>query len=102
MSPIIKNLFGKKEDLKSIYQKGAIILDVRTPNEFNSGHVEGAINIPLDSLVTRIPDLRKKGKPVITCCKSGARSAIALSTLANAGLEVYNGGGWSSLANLIR
>ncbi|HTR31943.1 MAG TPA: rhodanese-like domain-containing protein [Puia sp.] len=102
MSPIIKNLYGKKEDLKSIYQKGAIILDVRTPHEFKSGHAEGAINIPLDSLATRINDLKKMGKPVITCCKSGARSATAMNALANAGLEVYDGGGWTSVVNLIR
>jgi rhodanese-related sulfurtransferase len=49
-----------------------------------------------------IPDLQKKGRPVITCCLSGARSGMAKALLASAGLEVYNGGNWSALEKQIR
>jgi len=98
----MNSLFGKKEDLKSVYQKGAIILDVRAPDEFRSGHIKGAINIPLDILKTRVGDLKKRGKPVITCCKSGARSVMASRALTEAGLEAYNGGGWRSLEKCIQ
>ncbi len=97
MLHLIKGLFGKKADLKSIYESGAIIVDVRTPDEFGSGHIKEAINIPLNVLKTRIPDLQKKNRPVITCCLSGARSAMAKRIIVSAGLDVYNGGPWTSL-----
>jgi rhodanese-related sulfurtransferase len=75
---------------------------VRTPEEFRAGHIRGALNIPLDSLITNIDTLQKKGKAVITCCKSGARSNSAAGLLYKAGVEVYDGGGWSSLERSIR
>lgn len=102
MSNFISNLFGKSDDLKTIYGQGAIILDVRTPAEFRSGHIEGATNIPVDQIDQHIAELRKKQKPIITCCKSGGRSAIAKNTLVAAGLEAYNGGPWNSLNEKIK
>ncbi len=102
MSNLFKNLFGKSADLKSVYQNGAIVLDVRTPEEFKGGHIREAINIPVDRLKASIPDLQKKGKPIITCCRSGARSGMAKAVLAAAGLEVYNGGAWNALEKNIR
>jgi phage shock protein E len=102
MSNLLTGLFGKPADLKAIHQNGAIILDVRSPEEFNTGHIEGAINIPVDQVNQRISDLRKKGRPIITCCRSGARSGMAKATLAAAGLEVYNGGPWHSLQKQVK
>jgi rhodanese-related sulfurtransferase len=102
MASLISKLFKKPENLKDIFDRGAIILDVRSPQEFDSGHVAGAVNIPLNQLNLQIPNLKKKGKPVITCCKSGGRSAMAKATLSAAGIEVYNGGPWDSLQNQIR
>jgi len=94
---LFKNLFGKPTDFKSIYEKGALILDVRTPAEFNAGHIKGAVNIPVGELKSHIADLKKKGQPIITCCLSGGRSEVARVTLAMQGLEVYNGGPWNGL-----
>ena len=102
MSSLFKSLFGKSADLKSIYEGGAIILDVRTPQEFSTGHIKGSINIPVDQVKGGISDLKKKNKPVITCCRSGARSGMAKSVVDAAGLEVYNGGAWNSLEKQIR
>jgi phage shock protein E len=102
MSNFFKGLFGKREDLKSICQNGAIIVDVRTPGEFRSGHIKEAINIPVDNITQRIGELQRKGKPVITCCRSGARSGMAKKILESAGLEVYNGGPWDTLEKQIR
>ncbi|MDR3717003.1 MAG: rhodanese-like domain-containing protein [Puia sp.] len=102
MSNLFKSLFGKPADLKAICQDGAIILDVRTPEEFRTGHITGAINIPVDQVKGVIADLKKKNRPVITCCRSGARSGMAKSVLEAAGLEVYNGGSWVSLEKRIR
>ena len=99
MFNIIKNLFGPGTDFKALQQNGAVIIDVRTPGEFSGGHINGAINIPVDNIRSKINDIKKKGKPVITCCASGMRSGSASSILKQAGVEAYNGGSWVSLNN---
>jgi phage shock protein E len=97
MFGFIKKLFGPGTDYKAIVAKGAIIVDVRTPEEYKAGHIQGAINIPLDQIKAKSAELKKTGKPIITCCRSGARSGMAKSQLASAGIEVYNGGAWNAL-----
>ncbi len=78
-------------------EAGAIIVDVRTPAEYKSGHIKGSLNIPLDGIGGHTQSLLKKGVPVITCCRSGARSGMAADILRNAGIQVVNGGPWDSL-----
>ncbi|ULQ51541.1 rhodanese-like domain-containing protein [Flavihumibacter fluvii] len=95
----LQNLFGPKADFKAIKANGAIIVDVRSEGEFASGHIPGSINIPLDQINSKLNDLKKKNVPVITVCRSGARSGMAKSQLSAAGLEAYNGGPWDSLIN---
>ncbi|HLI92322.1 MAG TPA: rhodanese-like domain-containing protein [Puia sp.] len=99
---VFNDLFGKTGDLKTVYLKGATILDVRSSEEFRTGHIKGAVNIPLGSLNESIQDLQKAGKPVIACCKSGVRSRLAHIVLSRAGLEAYNGGPWETLESVIR
>lgn len=96
---LLQLLFGSKIDFKDLMTKGAIIVDVRSQGEFRSGSVKGARNIPLDQLKSKTAELKKLGKPVITVCRSGARSGMGKSILAAAGLEAYNGGPWDSLQN---
>lgn len=82
-------------------QNGGQIIDVRTENEFKSGHIKGSKNIPLATIKNNLSKI-DKSKPVITCCASGMRSASARSILKSNGFdEVYNGGGWMSLQNKI-
>ncbi|HRV52074.1 MAG: Thiosulfate sulfurtransferase PspE precursor [Bacteroidetes bacterium ADurb.Bin141] len=103
MIQLIKNLFGigPKADFKELVQSGAQIIDVRTKQEFQGGHIKGSVNIPLQNLSNNLSKI-KKDKPVITCCASGMRSASAKSILTSKGFnEVYNGGGWMSLQNKI-
>ena len=98
-----KKLFGlgPKADLKELMRNGAQIIDVRTNGEFNSRHIKGSLNIPLQSLKNNFSKINKD-KPVITCCASGMRSATAKSILKSLGvIEVHNGGGWMSLQNKI-
>jgi rhodanese-related sulfurtransferase len=95
----IKQLLGlaPKVNYKDLVSRGAQIIDVRTPGEFKTGHIRGAVNIPLQSISSQTARI-KKDKPVITCCASGMRSASAKSILKSNGFEeVYNGGGWMSL-----
>jgi rhodanese-related sulfurtransferase len=95
----LKQLFGMgpKVDFSELMKQGAQIIDVRSPGEFQGGHIKGSVNIPLQSLQGSIGKI-KKDKPVITCCASGMRSASAKSILQSKGFQnVHNGGGWSSL-----
>lgn len=99
---MFKNLFGSggpKVDLREKINEGVTIVDVRTPDEFRSGHVAGSINIPLDRIQDQMKKI-SKDKPVITCCRSGARSGMAADMLKAQGYEVYNGGPWTSVNNL--
>lgn len=99
---MFKTLFGlggPKVDLSQKIKEGAQIIDVRTPDEFRSGHVKGATNIPQDRLAGQLGKI-DKNKPVITCCRSGARSGMAADMLKNAGFEAYNGGPWQNVQAL--
>lgn len=87
----------------ALLQDGAIIIDVRSRAEYSNGHIEGAINIPLDLLTNNLPQLANKNNAIITCCASGIRSAAAKSVLNSHGyLQVFNGGGWRSLQQKIK
>ena len=67
-----------------------VILDVRTVSEFNSIHIEGAINIPVDELQERLDELGKDDE-ILVYCRSGIRSSQAMKTLSNNGFsKVYN------------
>lgn len=97
MFNLFKKIFGQATDLSSLVQEGAIIVDVRTAGEYKSGHIAGSVNIPLDLLQTKVTELQQAGKPVITVCRSGNRSAIARRILQSAGINTYNGGAWNLL-----
>lgn len=84
-----------------LVKNDAIIVDVRTPGEFRSGHINGSINIPLDDIKNKTEELKKKNKVIITCCRSGNRSGMAKSILQAAGIECHNGGAWNVLNNQI-
>jgi phage shock protein E len=100
MIEFFKNLFGagQKVDLAKLIADGAVIIDVRTPSEYKSGHLKSSVNIPLNTLSSNLSRL-DKNKAIITCCASGMRSASAKSMLKSSGfIEVHNGGSWASLS----
>lgn len=90
-------LGSNKENIAAFMEKGAVIVDVRSIDEYNDGHIEGSINIPLHLIPLRIDEIKSFGSPIVTCCLSGMRSAQAASVLEKNGIEVINGGGWKSL-----
>lgn len=102
MLGVLKKLFGNKTDYKAMVNQGAIIIDVRTPQEYKGGHIKGSLNIPLDKIQSQAESIRKKGKSVITVCRSGGRSAMAADLLRQKGIEAANGGPWNSLEKAIR
>ena len=79
---------------RDIVGEGAKLVDVRTPEEFDDGHIEGAVNIPVAELADRFADVGDKAKPVVVYCRSGARSARAKQMLLHEGFsEVHDLGG---------
>lgn len=91
-------LFGNKANkLKSFQEKDAIILDVRSKAEYDSGAIPGSKHIPLQQIQAKATEIKQWDKPVITCCASGMRSGSAAAILRSHGVEAMNGGGWQSL-----
>ena len=72
-----------------INSRNAVVVDVRTPQEFATGSLPGARNVPLDKLGEKMPDF-KKDKPVIVVCASGSRAGRAAAQIRASGCsEVY-------------
>ncbi|EKF54121.1 MAG: rhodanese-like domain-containing protein [Flavobacteriaceae bacterium] len=103
MLGIFKNLFGQKDntELKEVLADNAYLVDVRTPSEFASGSVKGAVNIPLDKISGQLSKFKGK-KNIVVFCRSGNRSSQAKSILEKNGFKnVVNGGTWQNVNSLI-
>jgi len=90
---LLAMLFGNPKASKQArewVEAGAVLLDVRTPMEFQSGHLPGAKNIPVAELKRRVKEVGRKGTKVVVYCRSGARSGSAAPVLTNAGFEVLD------------
>lgn len=95
-------LFGGNK-IKEALQKGAMIIDVRTPQEYDGGKVPESINIPVDRIVVQADRLIAMKRPIIFCCASGARSGSAVKILKAKGKkDVYNGGNWKAVYDLTK
>jgi rhodanese-related sulfurtransferase len=89
--------FGSSK-VKDALKRGAVIIDVRTPQEYDGGKVPGSINIPVDKISANAERIKNMNKPVIFCCASGSRSGNASSIMKAKGLkDVVNGGSWLSV-----
>lgn len=81
------------QTLKQLIEDGAVVLDVRTREEFASGAYPGALNIPVQELAQRIQEV-PTGRHVVVYCAAGARAAMAVQALKAAGYPaVTNCGG---------
>ena len=79
------------EDARRLVAEGALLVDVRSAGEYESGHIEGAVNFPLQTLSGRLEELGKRSTPLIVYCRSGTRSSLARSVLQKAGFtEVHD------------
>jgi rhodanese-related sulfurtransferase len=87
-------LFGNRdnEQLNRAIGEHAFLVDVRTPIEFGSGSIKGAVNIPLDRLPTQLAKFKSK-KNIVVFCRSGNRSSQAKNILEKNGFtNVVDGG----------
>lgn len=89
-------------EIKEYLEKEAVILDVRTLEEWNEGHIEGSKHLVLTSIPLEIEQIESWSKPIIAVCRSGARSGQAAQFLAENGLDVINGGPWQNVDQYIK
>ena len=89
-------------DLKKILAMSNVnLIDVRTVNEFQSGSVANAINIPMSEVTSRLEEMREL-EPMVVFCKSGNRSGQVEAYLKQNGVqEIANGGGWLDLNKVL-
>jgi rhodanese-related sulfurtransferase len=80
------------EDLAAALAQGAPLLDVRTPEEYATGHVPGAVSAPLDTIDPHMPAMAAyaKDEPLYVICASGGRSSAVADQLASAGFRTVN------------
>ena len=84
----LKNMFFGKvapQKAKELVSSGARLVDVRTPGEYATRHLDRSVNVPLSELGGRLQELGDKAKPIVVYCASGVRSASAKRTLKSAG-----------------
>jgi molybdopterin-guanine dinucleotide biosynthesis protein A/rhodanese-related sulfurtransferase len=77
------------DELARRREGGAFVLDVRQPDEYEAGHVPGAVLVPLDQLEARLAEV-PGDQPLLVICKSGGRSAAAVGALTAAGYDATN------------
>lgn len=97
------SLFGTSDNtaLTEVIKKGAFLVDVRSPGEFSSGSVKGAVNIPLDSLQQQLSKFRGK-QNIVVFCRSGNRSSMAKNILTQSGYpNVIDGGTWQNVNKVL-
>ena len=100
----LKKLFGIGPGVNyaQLIQNGAIVLDVRTPAEFNREHIDGAINIPIETLRDNMHKLANKQKLIIACCTDGSKSWYAKNLLDSTGYSVVDAGDWAKLKSKLQ
>lgn len=75
----------KGSEAREMVAKGALLLDVRTKDEFAAGHLPAAVNIPVQDLDRRLAEVGAKERPIVVYCRSGQRSRRAAGLLKAAG-----------------
>ena len=96
-------VFGESnnENLATLVNEGAFLVDVRSPGEFAEDNVKGSTNIPLDQVSSNLDKFKGKEK-IVVFCRSGNRSSHAKSILEQNGFtNVTNGGTWQDVNAVI-
>lgn len=104
MIGFLKNIFTPTVDskLEKAIKEGAFLVDVRSPSEFASGSVKGAVNIPVNQVSSQLSKFKNK-KNIVVFCRSGARSSQAKSILEQNGFgNVIDGGSYISLMKVMK
>lgn len=92
-----------RKDALAHLKTGALVIDVRSPGEFNSGHIPTAINIPVEEIETALPRrFKDKNQVLLLHCQSGMRSGAAKRKLAGLGYaNAFNLGSYARAAAIV-
>ena len=91
----------KESEIKEYLENDAIVLDVRTQEEWDEGHIGTSKHIVLNLIPLEIEQIKSWEKPIIAVCRSGGRSGQAAQFLAQNGVDVINGGPWQNVAQFV-
>lgn len=98
---LLGQIFKGNNNVDEMLQNGAVVIDVRTPEEYKQGHVQGSKNIPLDKIPGSVQKIKGMNKQIVLCCASGMRSGRATDMLKNHGIDCCNGGSWTSVSRKV-
>jgi phage shock protein E len=88
--------------IEIVKNPATLLVDVRSPWEYETEHIAGAKNIPLEEFPAKMDEFKSWGRPVILYCRSGNRSGMAVSILKQNGIaDVYNGGSLADMQSLL-
>ncbi len=76
---------------------GHLVIDVRSKEEYDQGHVPGSRHIPLSSIMMHLEELANESQEIILVCASGNRSGMACMMLQREGISCQNGGAWQNM-----
>ena len=100
---LFSSLFGTSDNtiLAEVIKKGAFLVDVRSPGEYSSGSVSGAVNIPLDTIQQQLDKFKGK-QNIVVFCRSGSRSNMAKNILSQNGFQnVVDGRTWENVNSVL-
>ncbi|MBV6405100.1 MAG: Thiosulfate sulfurtransferase GlpE [Flavobacteriales bacterium] len=89
------------EEAARMVDEGATVLDIRSHREYESGHIPGALHIPVSDLLKHLPRI-PRDRPVVTCNAEDALSATAAEILTAHGFQAVDGGAWVKLSALLK
>ncbi len=95
--------FFSRTDFRKLYAQGAIIIDIRSVNEYDNGRIPDSFNISIDRLAANMDRIKHYTKPIILCGTDSSRINQAIRILKSNGVKnIYNGGHWQKLIEKIR
>ncbi len=99
-----RTAFVPEAKARDLLRQGALVVDVRSPDEFSRGHLPKAVNVPLDALSTQAPTrFPDKGQPLLLHCVSGVRSGMGVQQLKALGYtNAFNLGTYGRAEKLVR
>lgn len=100
---IFSFLSFSNKSIKDYLLRGAIIIDVRSPSEYDRGKIRGSLNIPSDQVIVNAVYIRSKNKPIIIVGAGDTRNNEAIRILQETGIkDIVNGGHWEKVAKIIQ
>lgn len=93
---------ANSDPITSEQLRQAMVVDVRSPEEFKAGHFPGAVNIPLDQIASVAPKLKIERQQIVVYCRSGRRSDAAKKQLRELGVSVKNGINQATLEKILK